>query len=286
MLPDPQRKYRPAPPIHLPDRRWPSQVLTRAPIWASTDLRDGNQALFDPMSVERKLRCFELLCRIGFRQIEVAFPSASQIEFEFVRRLIEERRIPEQVTIGVLMQAREHLIERTIEALEGAPRAIVHLYNATCRQFRETVFGASEEQVIEMAVRATRQLRSLTDARPHTRWTLEYSPETFSATELPFALRICDAVTAAWDAGAQRPVIINLPATVEVATPNVYADQIEWMHRHLQRRCAVVLSVHPHNDRGCARSSWPPRSSHRWPVPSASKVVCSATASAPVTWTW
>jgi 2-isopropylmalate synthase len=252
MLPDPHRKYQPLPPIALPERRWPSRSLTRAPIWASTDLRDGNQALFEPMSVERKLRFFDLLCGIGYRHIEVAFPSASQTEFEFVRRLIEEQRIPQQVTIAVLTQAREHLIERTIAALEGAPRAIVHLYNATCREFRETVFGASEQEVVALAVRGVQQLRALTDARPHTQWTLEYSPETFSATELPFALRICDAVTDAWGASAQRPVIINLPATVEVASPNVYADQIEWMDRHLQRRAAIVLSVHPHNDRGCA----------------------------------
>jgi len=248
----PQRKYRPFPPIALPDRQWPGRTLTRAPIWLSTDLRDGNQALFEPMSIERKLQLFETLCAIGFQEIEVAFPSASQIEFDFVRLLIEGGHIPAGVTIAVLTQAREPLIERTIEAVTGAARVIVHVYNATSKRFRDTVFASTPEQVTEMAVRAVQQVRALTDARPATRWQLEYSPETFSATELPFAKQICDAVTDAWDASAGRQVILNLPATVEVATPNVYADQIEWMHRYLQRRDAVVLSVHPHNDRGCA----------------------------------
>jgi 2-isopropylmalate synthase len=252
MQSQPRRKYRPFPPITLPERQWPARTITRAPIWLSTDLRDGNQALFEPMSIERKLQLFTTLCTIGFREIEVAFPSASQIEFDFVRLLIERGHIPAGVTIAVLTQAREHLIERTIEAVEGAERVIVHVYNATSKRFRDTVFASSPEQVIEMAVRAVQQVRALTDARPATRWQLEYSPETFSATELPFAKQICDAVTDAWDASPARQVIINLPATVEVATPNVYADQIEWMHRHLQRRDGVVLSVHPHNDRGCA----------------------------------
>jgi 2-isopropylmalate synthase len=246
------RKYRPFPPVELPDRRWPGEKLTRAPIWASTDLRDGNQALFEPMDLPRKLQFFRMLCEIGFTEIEVGFPSASQVEYDFVRLLIERGHIPEGVTIGVLTPAREPLIERTLAALQGAPRAIVHVYNATCPRFRETVFAMSEQQVIDMAVRAVEQVRRTTDALSDTRWQLEYSPETFSATELPFALRICDAVTSTWDAGAERRVILNLPATVELATPNVYADQIEWMHRHLARRDAVVLSVHPHNDRGCA----------------------------------
>jgi 2-isopropylmalate synthase len=252
MQSQPHRKYRPFPPIVLPDRQWPGRTLTRAPIWLSTDLRDGNQALFEPMSIERKLQLFTTLCAVGFREIEVAFPSASQIEFDFVRLLIEGGHIPAGVTIAVLTQAREHLIARTIEAVTGAERVIVHVYNATSKCFRDTVFASKPEQVIEMAVRAVAQVRALTDARPATHWQLEYSPETFSATELPFAKQICDAVTDAWGASAQRQVIINLPATVEVATPNVYADQIEWMHRHLQRREAIVLSVHPHNDRGCA----------------------------------
>jgi 2-isopropylmalate synthase len=238
--------------VELPDRRWPAERLTRAPIWASTDLRDGNQALFEPMNLPRKLRFFRLLCEIGFTEIEVGFPSASQVEFDFVRLLIEGGHIPEGVTIGVLTPARAPLIERTVAALKGAPRAIVHVYNATSRRFRETVFAMSEQEVVDMAVRAVEQVRRATDALPDTRWQLEYSPETFTATELPFALRICDAVTHVWDASAERRVILNLPATVELATPNVYADQIEWMHRRLARREAVVLSVHPHNDRGCA----------------------------------
>jgi 2-isopropylmalate synthase len=246
------RKYRPFPLVELQDRRWPGVRLTHAPIWASTDLRDGNQALFEPMNLERKLRFFRLLCEIGFTEIEVGFPSASQIEFNFVRLLIEGGHIPEHVTIGVLTPAREPLIERTMAALRDAPRAIVHVYNATSRRFRETVFAMSEQAVIDMAVHAVEQVRRASDALPETLWQLEYSPETFSATELPFALRICDAVTHAWDASAERRVILNLPATVELATPNVYADQIEWMHRRLARREAVVLSVHPHNDRGCA----------------------------------
>ncbi|HWG76142.1 MAG TPA: 2-isopropylmalate synthase [Steroidobacteraceae bacterium] len=252
MLSEPHRKYRSFPPVDLPDRHWPQARLTRAPTWASTDLRDGNQALFEPMNLERKLRFFRLLCEIGFNEIEVGFPSASQTEFDFVRLLIEGGHIPERVTIGVLTPAREPLIERTIAALRGAPRAIVHVYNATSPHFRAVVFALSEQQVVDMAVRAVEQVRGATDALPETRWQLEYSPETFSATELPFALRVCDAVTQAWDAGAERRVILNLPATVELATPNVYADQIEWMHRHLARRESVVLSVHPHNDRGCA----------------------------------
>ncbi|MGH8205745.1 MAG: 2-isopropylmalate synthase [Steroidobacteraceae bacterium] len=249
---EPHRKYRPFAPIALDDRTWPGRTLTRAPIWLSTDLRDGNQALFEPMNIERKLQLFQTLCAIGFREIEVAFPSASQIEFDFVRRLIDGWHIPANVTIAVLTQAREHLVARTIESVEGAARVIVHVYNATSKRFRDTVFASTPQQVIDMAVRSVRQVRALTDAAPATHWQLEYSPETFSATELPFAQQICDSVTAAWGATAQRQVILNLPATVEVATPNIYADQIEWMHRHLQRRDAVVLSVHPHNDRGCA----------------------------------
>jgi 2-isopropylmalate synthase len=251
MLSEARRKYRPFPPVALLDRRWPSERLARAPIWASTDLRDGNQALFEPMNLERKLRFFQLLCEMGFREIEIGFPSASQVEFDFVRLLIEGDHIPETVTIGVLTPAREALIERTIESLEGAARAIVHVYNATSRRFRETVFALSEQQVIDLAAGAVGQVRRATEARTRTRWQLEYSPETFSATELPFSKRICDVVTETWGATPERRVILNLPATVEVSTPNVYADQIEWMHRHLARRDCVVLSVHPHNDRGC-----------------------------------
>ena len=252
MIPQPSRKYRPFAPVALTDRQWPNRVQTAPPIWMSTDLRDGNQALFEPMDGARKMRMFRTLCDIGFNEIEVAFPSASQTDFDFVRGLIEGGHIPEDVTIEVLTQAREHLIRRTFDALQGARRAIVHVYNATSQPFRDIVFGMDQTQVIEMAVSAVRLIRELADARPETEWVLEYSPETFSGTELPFAKQVCDAVTAAWGATPDNKVILNLPATVEMASANVYADQIEWMHRHLARRDSVILSVHPHNDRGSA----------------------------------
>ncbi|MDE1942487.1 MAG: 2-isopropylmalate synthase [Betaproteobacteria bacterium] len=252
MLKDPLRKYSPFPAVNLPDRQWPSRTITRPPIWMSTDLRDGNQALFEPMNAERKLRLFRTLCAVGFKEIEVAFPSASQTDFDFVRLLIEGNHVPQDVTIEALTQAREHLIRRTMESLRGARRAIVHVYNATSRPFRDIVFGMSRAEVVEMAVSSVRLIRTLAEEQPQTEWVLEYSPETFSATELDFSLEICDAVTEAWGAAPDRPVILNLPATVEVATPNVFADQVEWMHRHLARRDSVILSVHPHNDRGTA----------------------------------
>ena len=252
MLKLPSAKYAPFAPVNLPDRRWPGRVITAPPIWMSTDLRDGNQALFEPMNAERKMRMFRTLCDIGFKEIEVAFPSASQTDFDFVRMLIEGNHIPPDVTIEVLSQAREHLIRRTMESLRGARRAIVHVYNATSRPFREIVFGMSRSEVVEMAVSAVRLIGELADAQPETEWVLEFSPETFSATELDFALEICDAVTAEWGAGPENKMILNLPSTVECATPNVYADQIEWMHRHLARRDSVILSLHPHNDRGTA----------------------------------
>jgi 2-isopropylmalate synthase len=245
-------KYQAFPPIDMAQRQWPSQTITQAPIWMSTDLRDGNQALFEPMDIDRKMRMFKTLCSIGFKDIEVAFPSASETEFNFVRTLIEDGHIPGDVTIEVLTQAREHLVRRTMASLRGARRAIVHIYNATSDPFREFVFGMSRQEVIDMAVAAVHLVKTLAAEQPETEWVLEYSPETFSATELDFALEVCDAVTAAWGASPQRPVILNLPATVEAATPNVYADQIEWMHRHLARRDGVILSVHPHNDRGTA----------------------------------
>lgn len=248
----PATRYRAFPPIDLPGRRWPARVITSPPAWLSTDLRDGNQALFEPMGAERKLRMFRMLCDIGFREIEVGFPSASQTEFDFVRTLIEGGHIPADVSIGVLTQAREPLIRRSIESLRGARRAIVHVYTATSPLFRETVFGMSRAEVVDMAVSSVRLIRELCAEQPGTEWVLEYSPETFSATELEFSRDICDAVVDAWGATAQRKVILNLPATVEVATPNVYADQVEWMHRNVARREAVVISVHPHNDRGCA----------------------------------
>ncbi|HEX5277207.1 MAG TPA: 2-isopropylmalate synthase [Fluviicoccus sp.] len=252
MLSNPSAKYRPFAPVHLPDRTWPSKVIDRAPIWMSTDLRDGNQSLFEPMNAERKLRMFQMLCAIGFKEIEVAFPSASQTDFDFVRSLIEDGHIPEDVTIIVLTQAREHLIRRTVESLRGARRAVVHVYNATSPTFREVVFNMSRPEVVRMAVEAVTLIKQLTAAQPETQWQLEYSPETFTATELDFAKEVCDAVTAAWGATPEDKVILNLPATVEVASPNVYADQIEWMHRNLARRDSVVLSLHPHNDRGTA----------------------------------
>lgn len=252
MIKQPARKYRPFPTVDLPDRQWPSRVIERAPLWMSTDLRDGNQALFEPMDSTRKMRMFKMLCDIGFREIEVAFPSASQTDFDFVRTLIEGGHIPDNVTIEVLTQARPHLIERTVESLRGARRAIVHVYNATSRPFRDVVFNMNEQAVIELAVSSVRLIKELTVTQPETEWVLQYSPELFSGTELPFAKQVVDAVTDAWGATPDNKVIINLPATVEMSTPNVYADQIEWMHRNIERRDSVILSVHPHNDRGCA----------------------------------
>ncbi|WP_153115748.1 2-isopropylmalate synthase [Rhodocyclus tenuis] len=252
MLQQPAAKYHAFPPVRLADRQWPNNVICRAPMWMSTDLRDGNQSLFEPMDATRKMRLFHSLCAIGFKEIEVAFPSASQTDFDFVRGLIEGRHIPDDVTIEVLTQAREHLIRRTMESLRGARRAIVHVYNATSKPFREFVFGMSRQEVIDMAVSSVRLVRELAEAQPDTEWVLEYSPETFTATELDFALEVCDQVTAAWGATPDNKVILNLPTTVEVTTPNVYADQIEWMHRHLARRDSIILSLHPHNDRGTA----------------------------------
>ena len=252
MLLNPSSKYKPFPPVHLADRQWPNRTITHPPIWMSTDLRDGNQSLFEPMNAERKMRMFRMLCDIGFKEIEVAFPSASQTDFDFVRQLIDGNHIPQDVTIEVLTQAREPLVRRTMESLKGARRAIVHIYNATSKPFREIVFGMSKEEVISMAVNAVTLVKQLAAEAPETEWVLEYSPETFTATELEFSLEICNAVTAAWGATPNNKVILNLPTTVEVATPNVYADQIEWMHRHLDRRDSVIISLHPHNDRGTA----------------------------------
>ncbi|AWI79019.1 2-isopropylmalate synthase [Parazoarcus communis] len=250
MLQDPATKYRPFAPIRLADRQWPSRVIDKAPIWMSTDLRDGNQALFEPMNVERKMRMFRTVCEIGFKEIEVGFPSASQTDFDFVRQLVEGGHIPADVTIEVLTQAREDLIRRTMESVRGAPRAIIHVYNATSPTFRDVVFGMSKPEVIALAVSAVRMIKQLAAEQPETEFMLEYSPETFSATEIDFAVEVCDAVTAEWGATPDNKVILNLPATVEVATPNIYADQIEWMHRNLARRDSVILSLHPHNDRG------------------------------------
>ncbi|GAA5174354.1 2-isopropylmalate synthase [Niveibacterium umoris] len=252
MLKQPATKYRAFEPVRLADRRWPDKVITEAPIWLSTDLRDGNQALFEPMSGAAKLKLFKTLVAVGFKEIEVAFPSASQTDFDFVRTLIEGDHIPDDVTIGVLTQAREHLIRRTFESLAGARRAIVHFYNATAPNFRRIVFNTDREGTKAIAVESAQLVQQLAAERPETDWTFQYSPEVFSGTELEFAKEIVDAVTAVWAPTPAKRVIINLPATVEGATPNVYADQIEWMHRKLARRDGIILSVHPHNDRGCA----------------------------------
>ncbi|PMS21261.1 2-isopropylmalate synthase [Trinickia dabaoshanensis] len=252
MLRTPAAKYRPFPPVQLAGRKWPNRTIDRAPIWMSTDLRDGNQALIEPMNIEQKLEFFEMLVAIGFKEIEVGFPSASQTDFDFVRKLIDEKRIPGDVTIEVLVQSRADLIARTFEALEGAPRAIVHQYNAIAPSFRRIVFNASKDDVKALAVDGARLIKEHTQRRPGTHWTYEYSPETFSMTELAFAREVCDAVSAVWRPTPEHKMIVNLPATVEAATPNVFADQIEWMDRNLAYRDSIVLSVHPHNDRGTA----------------------------------
>ncbi|WP_296666283.1 2-isopropylmalate synthase [Demequina sp.] len=238
--------------VDLPDRTWPATRITAAPRWCAVDLRDGNQALIEPMNSERKMRMFELLVRMGYKEIEVGFPSASQTDFDFVRALIEEDRIPEDVTIQVLTQAREHLIERTYESLRGAKQAIVHLYNSTSILQREVVFRADEDQILDIATHGAMLCQKFEETIPETRVFYEYSPESYTGTELAYAVRVCNAVLDVWKPTPDRQVIINLPATVEMATPNVYADSIEWMSRNLDYRDSVVLSLHPHNDRGTA----------------------------------
>ena len=250
MLSVPARKYRPFQPIDLPDRTWPTQTITAPPVWLSTDLRDGNQALIEPMDAARKLRMFRQLVDIGFKEIEVAFPSASQTDFDFVRQLIEEDLIPDDVTIQVLTQSREELIRRTFESVRGARTAIMHLYNPTSPLFRRVVYGKDRAGIVEIAVEGAKLFAQCAGEQPETDWRFEYSPETFTMTELDFALEICERVVDVLGPASRHPVILNLPATVEVATPNVFADQIEWMHRHLSRRDQVIISVHPHNDRG------------------------------------
>jgi 2-isopropylmalate synthase len=250
MLKDPSKKYRPFPPVALPNRQWPSRTLNKVPVWCSTDLRDGNQALFEPMSRETKKRLFKTICNVGIKEIEIGFPSASETDFLTARDLIENRLIPDDVTIMVLTQAREELIRRTVESVTGAPRAIVHVYNATAPVWRRVVFGLSVPEVMQLVAKQVGLVKQLTDQLPQTKWGLEYSPEAFSMTELEVALEACNTAIRAWDAGPGRPIVINLPTTVENATPNVYADQIEWMSTHLERREHVVLSLHTHNDRG------------------------------------
>jgi 2-isopropylmalate synthase len=250
MLKDPSKKYRPYPSIELPNRQWPSRTLNKVPVWCSTDLRDGNQALFEPMSRDTKKRLFKTLCKVGLKEIEIGFPSASETDFLTARDLIEQNLIPDDVTIMVLTQAREELIRRTVESVKGAKRAIIHVYNATAPVWRRVVFGLSVPEVMQLVEKQVSLVKQLTDGLPGTEWRLEYSPEAFSMTELPVALEACNTATRAWNAGPGRPIIINLPTTVENATPNIYADQIEWMSTHLERREHVVLSLHTHNDRG------------------------------------
>lgn len=252
MLKDPSTKYRPYILDSLADRRWPDARITRAPLWCSVDLRDGNQALIEPMDAARKHRFFQMLVDIGLKQIEVGFPSASQTDFDFVRELIEKDKIPADVTIQVLTPARPELIRRTFESLKGARSAVLHYYNATAPVFRRVVFRQDEAATIKLAVDAARLIRELAAAAPETQWSFEYSPEAFSSTEMPFVLQVCEAVMDAFEPTPQRPVILNLPATVEVATPNIYADQIEWFCRNMRRRDCAIISLHPHNDRGTA----------------------------------
>jgi len=255
MLHNPSAKYRPFPPVNLVDRTWPDKAITHPPIWMSTDLRDGNQALIEPMSPEKKLRFFEMLVKIGLKEIEVGFPSASQTDFDFVRKLVDEKRIPDDVTIIVLTQCRDELIRRTVESAAGAKNAIVHIYNSVAPVFRRVVFNMSREEITQIAVNGTTLVKELVNAHPQTNWGLEYSPESFSTTELDFSRDICNAVSAAWQPTPQNKMIFNLPSTVECSTPNVYADQIEWMSRNLARRDSLIISVHPHNDRGTAVAS-------------------------------
>ena len=248
----PVSKYRAFQPIALSDRQWPSRIIDKAPIWCSVDLRDGNQALIEPMGVDRKNRMFRLLVNMGFREIEVAFPSASQTDFDFVRTIIEAGAIPEGVAIQVLTQCRPELIERTFEAVKGARKVIVHFYNSTSTLQREVVFRTDRKGVTDIAVAAAKQVRALADAAPGTDFQFEYSPESFTGTELDFALEICEAVKDVIRPTPAKRLILNLPATVEMATPNTYADQFEWFGRHITDRASVILSVHPHNDRGTA----------------------------------
>jgi 2-isopropylmalate synthase len=250
MLRTPSGKYRPFAPIEISDRTWPGRTLTAPPSWCSVDLRDGNQALIEPMDSARKLRLFEQLVRIGFKEIEIGFPAASQTEFNFMRELIDGGRIPEDVTVQVLTQARPELITRTFESLRGVRRAIVHLYNSTSTTQRRVVFKLDRAGIVAIAVKGAELVKQLADLQSQTQWVFQYSPESFTGTELDFAVEICDAVTAAWSPTPASKAILNLPATVEMATPNVYADQIEWFCRHVARRDSVIISVHPHNDRG------------------------------------
>ncbi|MGS0688570.1 2-isopropylmalate synthase [Nakamurella sp. GG22] len=248
----PINRYTPFTPIDLPDRQWPSTVMTKAPQWCAVDLRDGNQALIDPMTPARKRRMFDLLVAMGYKEIEVGFPAASQTDFDFVREIIEQDAVPEDVRIQVLTQARPELIARTFESVEGAPSALVHLYNSTSTLQRRVVFGLDRKGITRIATDGAEEVARWAEKYPDTDWRFEYSPESYTGTELEYAVEVCNAVSAIWQPTEQNPMVVNLPATVEMATPNIYADSIEWMHRNLERRNAIVLSLHPHNDRGTA----------------------------------
>ena len=245
-------KYKPFEPVQLENRKWPTESIKTAPIWCSVDLRDGNQALIEPMGEERKLRMFNMLLDIGFREIEVGFPSASQTDFDFVRKIINENLIPEHVTIQALTQARPELIKRTFEALEGAPRAIVHVYNSTSTLQRRVVFKSNEEGIKKIATDGAKNVKDYSEKYPNTDWMFEYSPESFTGTELPYAIEVCNAVNEIWEPSKEKKSIINLPATVEMASPNIYADQIEWVCKNIDNRENIIISLHPHNDRGTA----------------------------------
>lgn len=246
------KKYQAFKPINLPQRQWPNNVIEQAPKWCSVDLRDGNQALIEPLSVEQKMTLFKLLLNVGFKEIEVGFPSASQADYDFVRELINGGHIPDDVTIAVLTPARESFIQRSFQALNGAKKALVHLYNSTSKVQREQVFGLDKAGIIKIAVEAAKIIKQCANDQPETQWRFQYSPESFTGTELDYAVEICNAVNDIWQPSIENPVVLNLPSTVEMSMPNVYADQIEWFSRHIAHRDAVIISVHAHNDRGCA----------------------------------
>jgi len=250
MLTDPSQKYRPFPQVDLPDRQWPARTITQPPRWLSTDLRDGNQSLIDPMNAEKKQRFFDLICKVGVKEIEVGFPAAGATEFDFISGLVQQDKIPDDVIVQVLTQARADLIATTFQSLKGAKRAIVHVYNAVSPAWRRIVFGMERSEIKEIAVTAAKLLRDEAAKQPNTDWHFEYSPETFSTAELDFSLECCEAVMEILRPTPEKPLILNLPATVEAATPNIYADQIEWMCRNISKRDSVVISLHPHNDRG------------------------------------
>lgn len=248
------KRYQKNPVVNYPEREWPNKEIEKAPVWCSVDLRDGNQALIDPMVVGEKIEMFQFLIQLGFKEIEIGFPAASQIEFDFLRQLVDRRMIPDDVYVQVLTQCREELIDRTFESIEGCKQAIVHIYNSTSTLQRDVVFNMNREQIIDIAVQGTRMVKERAAKFPG-KIILEYSPESFTGTELDFALEICNAVQKEWGPTPENPIIINLPSTVEMNTPNVYADQIEWMNKHFENRDSIILSVHPHNDRGCGVAS-------------------------------